>query len=131
MIDLKQIQNEINELQRQLNQKKNEYDEAKEKNLKEQYGANLGCGNCAYSCCVDLGDYHTNCSQGYCIYCNNYCEEYMPDNELSEYIRSHHYYSENMLDTLNDLFGVSDIIHRPELHQKALDILILRDKKGE
>lgn len=129
MTDLKQIENEINELNKQLNKKKNEYDKEKENNLKEQYGDNFGCNNCAYGCCVDVGDGHTFCNQGYCIYCRDYCSEYMPDNKLSTYIRTHHYYSEHMLDTLNDLFDVPDIMYHPELHQKALDILELRDKK--
>ena len=47
MINLTQIENEINELSKQLNQKQNEYEEAKERNLKEQYGDNFGCDNCA------------------------------------------------------------------------------------
>lgn len=129
MIDLKQIENEINELNKQLVQKKNEYSKAKESNLKEYYGDDFGCNNCAYSCCVDVDDYHTSCSQGYCIYCRNYCDKYIPDNILSVYIREYHHYSENTLEVLNDLFDVSDIMYHPELHQKALYILELRDKK--
>lgn len=50
MIDLKLIENEINELNAQLRQKKNEYKQAKKSNLKEKYGNNFGCDNCAYSC---------------------------------------------------------------------------------
>lgn len=131
MIDLKQIENEINELNKQLWQKKDELAKAKESNLKEQYGKDFGCLNCAYGCCVYVGDYHTNCANGNCIHCRSYCNDYKPDNELSKYIRDKHYYYENMLDTLNDLFDVSDIMQRPELHEKALEILKLRDNKGE
>ena len=129
MIDLKLIENEINELSKQLQQKKNEYSKAKELNLKEQYGEKFGCGNCVYSCCVDVGDYCTCCTKCRCIYCNKYCDEYMPDNELSEYIREHHYYDENTLDTLNDLFDVSDIMRHPELHKKALETLNIIDSE--
>lgn len=131
MINLKQIENEINELSKQLQQKKNEYVEAKESNLKEQYGANFGCDNCAYSCCVDVGDRCTFCTKNKCIYCYDYCDEYIPDNELSIYIREYHYYDENMVRTLNNLFDVSDIMKHPELHQKAFDILVLRDKEDD
>ena len=129
MIDLKLIENEIRELNKQLYQKKNEYVKAKENNLKEQYGENFGCGNCAYSCCVYVGDHCTDCTKGKCIYCNKYCDGYLPENELSAYIREHHYYTENMVDTLNGLFDVSDIMQRPEFHQAALDVLKLKDKK--
>ena len=129
MIDLKQIENEINELSKQLQKKKDEYAKSKESNLKEQYGDNFGCHSCAYSCCVYVGDHCTDCTKGKCIYCHEYCDEYMPENELSKYIKDNHYYDENTLDTLNNLFDVLDIMKHQELHQKALDILVLRDKK--
>lgn len=129
MIDLKEIENEINELNKQLQQKRNELKEAKEANLKEQYGEDFGCYNCAYGCCVYVGDHCTYCTKGNCIHCRKYCDEYMPENELSAYIMEHHYYDESMLDTLNSLFNISDIMKRPELHQAALDMLKLRDKK--
>lgn len=127
MIDLKQIENEINELSTQLQKKRNEYTKAKESNLKEQFGENFGCDNCAYSCCVDVGDHCTFCTKHKCIYCNKYCDEYMPNNALSMYIRDRHYYDEGIVSNLNDLFDVSDIMRRPELYQKALDILALLD----
>ena len=129
MIDLKQIENEINELSKQLQRKRNEYTEAKELNLREQFGENFGCDNCAYSCCVDVGDHCTLCTQHKCIYCNNYCDAYMPDNALSTYIRDKHYYDEGTVSGLNYFFGISDIMQHPELYQTALDVLMLRDKK--
>ena len=129
MIDLKPIENEIVELRKQLLQKQNEYDKAKENNFKEQYGDNFGCNNCAYSCCVDVQDYHTFCAKNSCIHCRKRCCEYMPENILSAYIREYHEYDENILDTLNDLFDISDIMKTPKLHQKALDILVSLDKK--
>ena len=129
MIDLKQIENEINELNKQLWQKKNEYAKAKESNYKEQYGENFGCHSCAYSCCVDVGDRCTDCAQGKCIYCYKYCDEYIPENELSTYVREHHYYDESTVSTLNDFFDVLDIMKHPELYRKALEVLMLRDKK--
>ena len=129
MIDLKLIENEINELSKQLQQKRTEYAEAKERNLKEQFGDYFGCENCAYSCCVNVGDRCTNCTNGKCIYCHKYCDEYVPENELSAYIREHHYYDEVIVSNLNNLLEVYDIMRRPELHKTALDILALRDKK--
>ena len=129
MIDLNKIQDEIDALNKLLREKQDEYKAAKESNLKEQYGADFGCENCAYSCCVDVGDYCTDCTKHKCIYCNKYCDEYKPENELSKYIRDSHYYDENTLDALNGLFDVIDIMRRPELHQKALEVLRLRDAK--
>lgn len=130
MIDLKQIENEINELSKQLYQKRNEYTKAKESNFKEQYGENFGCSNCAYSCCVDVGDRCTYCTKRKCIYCHEYCDEYMPENELSAYIRENHHYDEDEVSILNRLFDVSDIMKSPEFHQKALEVLMLRDKEN-
>lgn len=129
MIDIKPIENEINELKSQLGIKQEELKEAKKSNLKEQYGIDFGCYNCAYGCCVDVLDYHTCCTKGKCIHCNSYCDEYIPDNELSTYIRDKHHYDEDMLDILNDLFDVFDIMREPELHEKALEILKMRDTK--
>lgn len=128
MIDLKEIEKDIDLLQTALNKRKEDYRKAKESNLKEQFGDNFGCGNCAYSCCVCIGDDHIICSKGKCIYCLNYCDEYMPINELSEYIRDKHHYNEYMLNTFNDFFDVLDIMQRPELHQAALSMLKLRDE---
>jgi hypothetical protein len=128
MIDLKLLQNEIDELSKQLQQKRDEYAKAKTNNLKEQFGDNFGCDNCAYGCCIDVLDYHTCCTLNYCVLCRKRCDQYMPDNKLSIYIREYHYYDEHTLDTLNDLFDVSDIMQHPELYQKALDVLALRDK---
>ena len=76
MINLEPIENEINELNKQLQQKRAELKAAKESNLKEQYGADFGCGNCAYGCCVCLGNTCTYCTKDKCIHCNNYCDEY-------------------------------------------------------
>ena len=129
MIDLKKIKEEINKLEKELSQKKDEYTEARESNLKELYGDKFGCENCAYSCCVNVGDRCTYCTKSNCIYCYKYCDEYMPDNELSAYIREHHYYDENTVYALNELFDISDIMKRPELYKTALDILMLRDAK--
>lgn len=129
MIDLKLIENEINELNKQLWQKKEEYAKAKESNLKEQYGDDFGCHNCAYGCCVDVRGHCTYCTKHKCIYCNEYCDEYMHDNELSSYIREHHYYDENTVGILNNLFNVSDIMNHQELHKTALGVLALRGKE--
>ena len=51
----------------------------------------------------------------------------MPENDLSAYIREYHYYDEHTVKILNNLFDVSDIMKHPEFHQKALDVLMLRD----
>ena len=129
MIDLKAIENDIKALESALCKKREEYKKAKESNLKEQYGNNFGCHNCAYGCCVDVGDYHTCCTKNHCIHCRSYCDNYMPDNELSLYIKEHHYYDESTLSILDELMETSDIMKRPELHPTALEILKLRDKK--
>lgn len=120
MIDLKKIQNEIDALNKSLRKKQDEYKAAKENNLKELYRADFGCGNCVYSCCVHVTDFHTFCTKDECVLCNDYCDEYIPENELSKYIRDNHHHNESMLDILNSLFGINDIMRRPKFHQKLL-----------
>lgn len=129
MIDLKEIENDIDALKKALQKRSEDYRQAKEANLKEQFGEDFGCHNCVYSCCVDVEDYHTNCAKGHCIYCLGYCDEYIPHNELSKYIEEYHHYDERTLDALNDMFDISDIMKHPELYQTALEILKLKNKK--
>lgn len=130
MIDLTLIENDIKSLEAALRQRKKDYEQAKEANLKEKYGDDFGCGNCAYSCCLDVGDYHTSCTQGHCIHCRDYCDRYIRDNELSAYIKEHHRYDESVLDSLNDLLDVNDIMKHPLMHQAALEILKIVDKEN-
>ena len=131
MIDLTVIEKDINALQTAINRKKDEYANAKKSNLKEQYGDDFGCRTCAYSCCVHVGDYHTDCTKGKCIHCEHGCDQYMPENDLSSYIREHHEYDDDLVGILNDLFDIVDIMKKPELHQKALKILMLVNSEEE
>ena len=129
MIDLTVIEKDIKYLEKALQQRRKDYEQAKEANLKERFGDNFGCNNCAYSCCLDVGDYHTSCVKGHCVHCRAYCDKYMPDNELSVYIREYHHYDERILDSLNDLLDVNDIMMHPIMHQAALEILKITDKE--
>lgn len=132
MIDLSKIRDEIDALNKALEEKQDELKSAEESNLKElseQYGTGFGCRNCAYSCCVLAEDYHIWCTKDKCILCHNYCDKYIPENELSKYIRDNHYYDETKLNILNICFNVDDIMHEPELHKTALEILKLLDEK--
>ena len=129
MIDLKPIENEVRDLEKELIKKKDELSRAKENNLKEQYGEDFGCHNCAYSCCLNVDDYHTYCTEYRCIHCYPYCDKYMSDNELSIYIRDNHEYDYGILNTLNKFFDVYDIMKNPELHKKALEVLKVRDRE--
>lgn len=130
MIDLKKIQDEIYALNEALREKQDEYEVAKESNLKERYGADFGCWNCAYCEGACFRDNFYYCKKLEEAYLRNYhCNDYVPKNDLSEYIHNNYYFY--LLDTLNDLLGVDDIMRYPELHQKALKILKLRDAKDE
>lgn len=130
MIDLTVIENDIKTLEKALGQRRKDYEQAKEANLKERFGENFGCHNCAYSCCLDVGDYHTSCVKSYCIHCRGSCDEYMPSNELSEYIREYHKYDEYTVDHLNELFDIRDIMKHPELYQAAIDVMKIVDKEN-
>lgn len=123
MRDLKKIQSDINAFQRALSELKEEYNIATIDNLKEQFGNNINCGTCAYSCCVSLNDYHTSCMQGKCIHWNNLCALYLPKNKLSNYLNIHYHYYPEIIEALNTLFDTIDIIKDSNLHQAALEIL--------
>lgn len=129
MINLDEIKKDIDALQKALDSRKKDYKLAKESNMKEQFGDHFSCCNCAYSCCLDVCDYHTYCYNHECVHCKDYCDNYVPDGELSKYIRKHHEYEEYMLYAINKLFDVDDIIKHQELHDKALHILKVRDSK--
>jgi hypothetical protein len=123
------IENEINELQLQLNLKKKEAAEIKLNELKEQYGANFGCGTCRYCCAVDVDDHHTYCLKGNCIYCHTKCDKYKPHNNLSAYIEECYYYAPEVISALEKLFGKVNILDKEELHDKVINVLEL--VKGE
>lgn len=123
MKDLKKLQSDISAFQIALNKLKEEYNIATIDNLKEQFGNNINCGTCAYSCCVSLDDYHTSCMQGKCIHCNNLCASYLPENKLSNYLNTHHHYYPEIIDALDTLFDTIDIIKDSNLHEAALEIL--------
>ena len=123
MIDIKPLKEEVKRAEALLKQKQNELAKAKIDNLKEAYGEDFKCDKCAYSCAVDVGDYHTYCTKYKCILCQERCFEYMPENELSKFIRKHYHYQEHIIDTLNDLFNVDDILWSESFHDKAIKVL--------
>ena len=129
MADKETLTQEIKDLEKALYQKKQEYENIEINRLKELYGSSFSCDYCAYSCCVYVGDNHTECVQHHCIYCYDNCARYIPENKLSEYIRKYHYYDEDTVENLNALFDVNDILKCEKLHGKALEILKILDRK--
>ena len=123
MIDIKPLKEEVKRAEALLKQKQNELSKAKTYNLKEAYGKDFKCDKCAYSCSVMTGDYHTYCYKNRCILCVEKCHEYMPENELSKFIRAHYHYKDSIVDTLNDLFDVDDILWSDGFHDKAIKVL--------
>ena len=129
MIDIKVLQDKVNNAIGNLEKAKKELADAKINNMKELYGNDFSCSKCAYSCCIYVGDYHNVCTKGSCVLCRDFCDEYMPENILSKYIRENHHYCDDLCDTLNELFDVSDILKEETLHEKAIQVLKIARKK--
>ena len=81
------------------------------------------CDNCAYSCVMMISD-HNECLGGYCTCCHDYCYKWMPDNEVSNYLREHHHYDEFTVFRLEKVFG-DDILkcNNLDLVLKALQLM--------
>ena len=64
----------------------------------------ISCDNCARSCVLMIDD-HNGCLGGKCTCCNSWCYRWMPENEVSKYLREHHKYDEGLIYKLEDFFG--------------------------
>lgn len=111
---------ELRELERELVCKKIE-------KLKEQYGSNIKCRNCAYSC----SSFIDTCLKEREMLFDGCCELYIPENEISAYLRDTFPDNINAYEALNILFGTSDLFESKEYYDKAIEILKILDREEE
>lgn len=92
-------------LKMELNRLEKEYEKLFRKECGERIGEMASCDNCAFSCVIDVGNDHNCCMGGKCTCCNNWCYSWIPENEVSSFLRKNYYYDEHTFYRLEDIFG--------------------------
>lgn len=118
-MNLEELKNKKTELESQLRILQSNICEYEYNQKKEQYGNDFCCDKCRFDCIEYPGDYHTTCLKYNCVLCNDNCDEYLPENELSQYIRSHNKYSWNSI--WNSIAKVLDYDDLDDLLEKGTE----------
>lgn len=85
----------------------------------------INCDNCARSCVLRISD-HNECLGNSCTCCHDWCYKWMPENEVSKYLREHHKYDDHLIYKLEDFFG-DDLLECDNV-ELLLDAIKLIDK---
>ena len=103
----------------------NQYREMYRKECGDKIGERARCQNCAYSCVIVTSD-HNGCMGGKCTCCNDWCYRWIPENEVSKYLREKHPSDGSLFGRLEDIFG-SGFLKKCAAPQKAsvvMDLLL-------
>ena len=92
-------------LRMELNRLEKEYEKLVRKECGDRIGEAASCNNCAFSCVIDSGYDHNCCMGGKCTCCNSWCYNWIPENEVSKFIREHYHYDEHTFYRFEDIFG--------------------------
>lgn len=102
----KELHNEkIIPLRTELKRLEDEYKELKRKECGDMIGEIASCVNCALSCIITDINGHNACMGDGCTCCNNWCYSWIPENEMSKFIRKNYHYDSSMFYRLEDIFG--------------------------
>lgn len=113
-------------LRMELNKLEEEYRELYRKECAEKIGVERAdCSNCAYSCVLHITD-HNCCMGNKCTCCHNWCYTWMPENEVSAYLRKHYPCDHEMYYRLEDVFG--DDFLKCDNVELIMEMLTLIDK---
>ena len=88
----------------------------------------INCDNCARSCVLEI-DEHNGCLGGRCTCCNDWCYKWIPENEVSKYLRENHKYDCGLIYKIEDFFG-SDFLECDNM-ELLLDAMKLMNKMEE
>lgn len=118
-------------LRKALQQAEEEYKKLYRKECGEKIGGHASCDNCAYSCILEISD-HNECMGGKCTCCHGWCYKWMPENEVSAFLRNNYEYDSEVYYRLASFFG-DDFLKNGnmELVVEALHLLAKMDGKGE
>ena len=98
-------QQKIIPLREELEKLEEEYRKLYRKECAEKIGAERAvCSNCAYSCVLHITD-HNCCMNNRCTCCYDWCYNWMPENEVSAYLRKYHQYNHELYYRLEEVFG--------------------------
>lgn len=92
-------------LRMELNRLEKEYEKLFRKECDERIGETASCNNCAFSCVIDVNDYHNSCMGGKCTCCNSWCYTWTPENEVSKFLRENYHYDESTFYRLESVLG--------------------------
>lgn len=104
-------------LRLELQRLEEQYEELFRKECGEKVGGMANCDNCAYSCVLDVDD-HNGCMGGSCTCCHDWCYRWIPENEVSAFLRKNYHYDEHKFYQLRDLFGY-DFLNKCDSPQRV------------
>lgn len=116
-------------LRQELKRLEDEYRELYRKECGEKIGEQASCRNCANSCIIGLTD-HNLCMGGRCTCCNDWCYSWIPENEVSKFLRKHYHYDSEVYYGLENIFGDGFLEKciTPEKENIVMEMLQLREK---
>ena len=98
-------QQKISPARMELRRLEEEYERLYREECKEHNGGKpANCGNCAYSCVLSISD-HNECMGGKCTCCQGWCYRWMPENEVSAFLRANYPFNTEVYQGLESLFG--------------------------
>ena len=128
---LEQLQQEASELRLALNKIEQNIEDYEIDQLHEKYGEDFCCEKCMYSAVLTFsgGGDHNKC--GYppapCTCCNDYCQYYKPDNDLTLWVKENiDHISKESFTALSTLFLPFFKNGTPEEEELTKQILIHR-----
>lgn len=104
-------------LRMKLQEAEAEYRELYRKECGKKIGERARCKNCAYSCVLSITD-HNGCMGGKCTCCNDWCYKWIPENDISKFLRKNYHYDSSLFYRLDDIFG-SDFLAECNTPQKT------------
>lgn len=101
----------------ELERLENEYRELYRKECGEKIGKKASCDNCALSCVLSVVD-HNICMGGECTCCNDWCYSWIPENDVSAFLRKNYPYDASLFYRLENLLG-NNFLKECNIPQKA------------
>lgn len=89
----------------ELQRLEKEYEKLFRKECGERIGETASCNNCAFSCVIAITDFHNMCARGRCTCCRDWCHAWIPENNVSKYIRENHHYDDDVYDRISGILG--------------------------
>lgn len=108
-------------LRMELKRLEEEYRTLYRKECGEKVGEKASCNNCAFSCVLSISD-HNGCMGGRCTCCNDWCYKWIPENDVSKFLRENYHYDDSVFYGLDDIFG-SDFLEKCATPEKATVVM--------